>query len=167
MLLNGYARGSKVALNDEEEREERDAQDEQLADEVGRLHSGCSRAFALRFAKPARRARHVSREAARGTAGDIVRRVILENGLIRTLEPALPVARALAIAGERIVGGVGTHETALASPEVVDLRGRCVVPGFSDAHVHFPTWALAKTQIDLDGCGSIDEALGRVRSAPA
>jgi len=93
--------------------------------------------------------------------------VILENGLIRTMEPALPVARALAIAGERIAGAVGTHETALASPEVVDLAGRCVVPGFSDAHVHFPTWALALRQIDLDGCRSLEEALARVREAPA
>ena len=96
----------------------------------------------------------------------MVRRVILENGLIRTLEPALPVARSLAIAGERIAGAVGTHETALASPEVVDLGSRCVVPGFSDAHVHFPTWALAQRQIDLDGSRSLDEALARVRDAP-
>ena len=29
----------------------------------------------------------------------------------------------------RIAGGVGVHETALASPEVVDLGGRVVVPG--------------------------------------
>ena len=40
------------------------------------------------------------------------------------MEPTLPVARALAIAGDRIAGGVGTHETALASPERVDLGSR-------------------------------------------
>ena len=67
------------------------------------------------------------------------RNVILENGVIRTLDPSIPTLRALAIAGDRIAGGVGTHETALASPDVVDLGGRVVVPGFSDAHVHFPT----------------------------
>jgi predicted amidohydrolase YtcJ len=92
--------------------------------------------------------------------------VILENGTVRTLDPSLPAARALAIAGDRVAGGVGTHETALASPEVVDLGGRTVVPGFSDAHVHFPTWALAQRQIDLDGCRSLEEALARLRSAP-
>ena len=54
--------------------------------------------------------------------------VILENGLIRTLDPQVPTQRALAIAGERIAGGVGVHETALASPEVVDLGGRVVAP---------------------------------------
>jgi len=50
-------------------------------------------------------------------------RVIHENGLIRTLDPQVPTQRALAIAGDRIAGGVGVHETALASPEVVDLAG--------------------------------------------
>ena len=93
--------------------------------------------------------------------------MILENGTVRTLDASLPVARALAIAGDRVAGGVGTHETALASPEVVDLGGRTVVPGFADAHVHFPTWALAQRQIDLDGCRSLDETLGRLRAAPA
>ena len=28
-------------------------------------------------------------------------------------------------------------------PRVVDLGGRCVLPGFTDSHVHFPSWALA------------------------
>ncbi len=96
-----------------------------------------------------------------------IHRVILENGLVRTLEPSVPTQRALAIAGDRIAGGVGVHETALASPEVVDLGGRTVVPGFTDAHVHFPTWALAQTEVKLDGCATLDEALARVRGATA
>jgi predicted amidohydrolase YtcJ len=91
--------------------------------------------------------------------------VILENGTIRTLEPSLPVASALAIAGGRIAGSVGTHETALASPDVVDLGGRCVVPGFTDAHVHFPTWALALRELRLGDTRTIEEALDRVREA--
>jgi predicted amidohydrolase YtcJ len=91
--------------------------------------------------------------------------VILEKGVIRTMEPAMPGALALAIAGDRVVGGVGTHETALPSPDRVDLGGRCVLPGFNDAHVHFPTWALAQREVRLEGAGSLDEALERVRHA--
>jgi predicted amidohydrolase YtcJ len=93
--------------------------------------------------------------------------VILENGVIRTMEPTLPLARALAIAGERIAGAVGTHETALASPDRVDLGGRCVLPGFNDSHVHFPTWALAQRQVRLEGAASLDEVLERVAGAVA
>ena len=93
--------------------------------------------------------------------------MILANGVIRTLDPSLPETRALAIAGDRIAGGVGVHETALASPETVDLGGRCVLPGFTDSHVHFPTWAVAQHEIKLDGCASLDEALARIRDARA
>jgi predicted amidohydrolase YtcJ len=91
--------------------------------------------------------------------------VILENGIVRSLDASLPKAAALAIAGDRVAGGVGTHETALASPDRVDLGGRCVLPGFTDSHVHFPTWALAQRQVRLEGAGSLDEALSRVASA--
>jgi predicted amidohydrolase YtcJ len=93
--------------------------------------------------------------------------VILENGVVHTLDPALPRARALAIAGDRVAGGVGTHETALASPERVDLGGRCVVPGFNDAHVHFPTWSVAQREVRLEGTASLDEAVARVADALA
>ena len=91
--------------------------------------------------------------------------MILENGVIRTLDHSLPVSRSLAIAGDRIAGGVGTHETVLPSPERVDLGGRCVLPGFSDAHVHFPTWAVAQDEVRLEDTRSLDEALARVRES--
>ena len=92
--------------------------------------------------------------------------MILENGAVRTMDPSLPVARSLAIAGDRIAGGVGTHETALPTPEVVDLGGRCVLPAFTDSHVHFPTWSLAQRDVSLDGVASLAEALERVRTYP-
>jgi len=91
--------------------------------------------------------------------------VILENGIVRTLDPSLPRAGALAIAGDTIAGGVGVHETALASPETVDLGGRCVVPGFSDSHVHFPTWAMAQREVRLEGARTKEEAVALVRRA--
>src|SRR3990172_6581968 len=93
--------------------------------------------------------------------------MILENGVVRTMDANVPVQRALAIAGEHVAGGVGTHETALASPEVFDLGGRCVLPGFTDSHVHFPSWAVARRQVRLEGASSLDDALARVRNAAA
>jgi predicted amidohydrolase YtcJ len=91
--------------------------------------------------------------------------VLLHGGTIRTLEPSLPTASALAIAGDRIAGGVGTHETALPGPQRVDLGGRCVVPGLNDAHVHFPTWAVARREVRLEGTTSVSDAVARVRDA--
>ena len=92
--------------------------------------------------------------------------MILENGVVRTMDPSLPTARALAIAGTHVAGGVGTHEVALPSPDVVDLGGRCVLPGFTDSHVHFPTWSLSQREVKLEGVGGLAEALERVRTHP-
>jgi predicted amidohydrolase YtcJ len=91
--------------------------------------------------------------------------MILENGVIRTMDPALPTAAALAVAGDRIVGGVGTHEAALATPDRVNLGGRCVLPGFTDSHTHFAQWSLAQRQLRLEGTSSLDDAVGRVADA--
>jgi predicted amidohydrolase YtcJ len=88
--------------------------------------------------------------------------MILENGVVRPLDASLPAARALAIAGGLVAGGVGTHETALASPEVVDLGGRCVIPGITDSHVHFPTWATARRVIRLEDATSAEDAAARM-----
>ncbi len=66
----------------------------------------------------------------------------------------------LTIRGDEIAAG------APAGGQVLDLDGRCVLPGFSDAHVHFPTWALGRRQVRLEGVESLDEALERVAAAP-
>ena len=89
--------------------------------------------------------------------------MILHQGVIRTLDPSLPTASALAIAGDRVAGGVGTHETALPGPERVDLGGRCVLPGLNDAHVHFPTWAAARREVRLEGTTAVAEVVAQVR----
>ena len=93
--------------------------------------------------------------------------MILENGVVRTMDASLPLARGLAIAGDRVAGGVGTHERALPTEERVDLGGRCVLPGFSDSHVHFPTWAVAQAEVRLEETTSLEEALALVRARVA
>jgi len=64
---------------------------------------------------------------------------IYRNARIHTLDPAIPSADAIAIAGSRIVG-VGTwaelKSLATSRTEVIDLGGQTVVPGFNDAHLH-------------------------------
>ena len=92
--------------------------------------------------------------------------VILENGVVRTMEPSLPLARSLAIAGELVAGGVSrARDRAARRRSAIDLGGRCVVPGFTDSHVHFPTWAMAQHEVRLEGTQSLEEAVARVRDA--
>ena len=92
--------------------------------------------------------------------------MIITNGVVRTMDPSLPTTAALAIAGDRVAGGVGTHEMSLPTPERVDLRGRCVLPAFTDAHVHFPTWSLSQRDVQLEGAASLEETLARVAAHP-
>ncbi len=95
------------------------------------------------------------------------RRMILHNGPVYTMDPRLPRVSALAVAGAQIAGGVDVREGEVdtVGHERIDLEGRCVLPGFTDAHVHFLEWSLARLQLDLRGCGSKAEALSRVAGA--
>ena len=65
--------------------------------------------------------------------------LIYRGARIHTLDPAVPSADAIAIAGSRIVG-VGTwaelKTLASARTQVIDLGGQTIVPGFNDAHLH-------------------------------
>ena len=66
---------------------------------------------------------------------------IFLNGKIWTEDDARPLAQALAISGDKILSvGSNNEVKALAGPDtlVIDLRGRLMVPGFQDSHLHVP-----------------------------
>ena len=80
----------------------------------------------------------------------------------RTLEPSLPTASALAIAGDRIAGGVATHEVALPSPDRVDL-GALRPPGLLGRPCPLPDVGGRSAGDLAGGRGLAEEALARVR----
>ncbi|MEA2407313.1 MAG: hypothetical protein QOE69_1432 [Thermoleophilaceae bacterium] len=85
--------------------------------------------------------------------------MLFTGGTIRTLDPAAPVVGRLALRGATVA------EAAAEGAEVVELGKRCVLPGFTDSHVHFPTWSLGLRQARLEGARSLEEALDRVVAA--
>jgi hypothetical protein len=94
--------------------------------------------------------------------------VILENGRIHTLDPALPHVSALPITRDgHVARGVEAWEgdASQVSSERVDLDGRTVVPGLADAHVHFLSFALQQGEVDLSACGSTAEVAVTVAAA--
>jgi predicted amidohydrolase YtcJ len=95
------------------------------------------------------------------------RTVVLRGGTVRTLDPAHPTAAALVVRGDRIAAVLDRDDDAPAGALVVDLGGACVLPGFTDAHVHFPSWALARRELHLLGARSLAEAVDRVARAAA
>ena len=81
------------------------------------------------------------------------------------MDPARPAAAALVVDGDRIAAVLDDPADAPRGAERVDLDGGCVLPGFTDAHVHFPSWALARRELDLLGARSLAEAVARVAAA--
>ena len=83
---------------------------------------------------------------------------VFVNGTIWTGDAARPHARAIAVHGDSLLA-VGSDEEvrALASTDtaVVDLRGRLVVPGFQDSHLHFP--GASVNHVDLNGVETVRE----------
>ncbi len=45
----------------------------------------------------------------------------------------------------------------------VDLGGRVVVPGFVDSHVHFYFWVATLDTVHLEGTGTFDDALDKIK----
>jgi hypothetical protein len=88
---------------------------------------------------------------------------IFVNGNIWTGDDARPRATALAISGDTLVAvGTDADVRALASADssLVDLKGRFVVPGFQDSHLHFP--GASVNQVDLSGADTLRELQQRL-----
>jgi predicted amidohydrolase YtcJ len=91
--------------------------------------------------------------------------LILFGGRVVTLDPALRVTEAVAIAGDRIAevgAGADVRRLAGADTRLVDLQGRVVVPGLVDAHAHMDREGLKSLYPSLAGARSIDDVLQRV-----
>jgi predicted amidohydrolase YtcJ len=92
---------------------------------------------------------------------------IFVNGRVWTGEPRRAPAAALAVRGTRILdvgsnGDIRRH--AAKGTDVVDLRGRLVVPGFIDAHLHLLGGSLSLEELRLDDAFTFGAVTGLVRS---
>ncbi|MCS7222464.1 MAG: amidohydrolase [Anaerolineae bacterium] len=96
--------------------------------------------------------------------------LILFNGRVYTMDPALPFATAVATLGDRILA-VGSDSEILhlryQHTQLLNVRGEAVFPGFIDAHIHFAWWALHQQQVDLSDASSPEQAMARVAEQAA
>ncbi len=95
--------------------------------------------------------------------------VLYLNGTIYTLDRFMPRAQAMAIDTNsgRILAVGSNDEVRRAGgqyAELLDLRGKTVVPGFIDAHIHLLETALLSQRIDASACSNEDEVATLVRA---
>jgi predicted amidohydrolase YtcJ len=93
--------------------------------------------------------------------------LILHHGLFTTLARTHPTATAVAIRDGRFLA-VGTDKEvmALAGPrtKVVDLKGRRVLPGLIDSHLHIIRGGLNfNMELRWDGVRSLDDAMSMLK----
>ncbi|PRW62830.1 amidohydrolase [Actinopolyspora mortivallis] len=86
------------------------------------------------------------------------------GGPVATMDPAGSFTDAVAVREGRIVALGHAETTALVSgrTEVVELRGRLLLPGLQDAHVHPLYGGLQRIRCDLTDSASEAECLHRV-----
>ena len=96
--------------------------------------------------------------------------LLLTGGTIATMDPARPLAEAAVVDGEYFawVGSAREAEDFLRARgsgpwETLHLRGRFVLPGFNDSHLHFIHYVKTKLSVDLFGADSLAEVLDRLR----
>jgi len=99
--------------------------------------------------------------------------LLVHNADIRTMHPRNPRMEALAVTGNRIaILGNSTDLLRLAGPRtrVIDAKGRLVVPGFNDAHLHFLSGGFQLAGVELRDAKTPQELARRIgefaRSVP-
>lgn len=103
------------------------------------------------------------------------KRVVYRGGPVITMDAERRVVEALGVRGERIAA-VGTEAEVMAwangDAEVVDLNGRALLPGFIDAHGHFPGEGIYAVFADLNSppigtMESVDDIVERMKEQTA
>ncbi|MFJ9521099.1 amidohydrolase [Kitasatospora sp. NPDC101801] len=92
--------------------------------------------------------------------------LVFTGGPVFTADAARTRATALAVTGERItaVGHQEVRELIGPGTEVVDLKGRLLVPGFQDSHIHAVYGGTELAECDLTETVGVTDYLDRVRA---
>ena len=82
------------------------------------------------------------------------------NGTIYSGLEATPVGTALLVR-DGIIAAIGSDEEILSmvqeNAEIVDLKGKTVLPGFTDSHMHLTFYAAEKSLVALEEAESLEE----------
>ncbi len=91
--------------------------------------------------------------------------LLITNARIWTVDKARPTAQAVAVLGDRIVAvGSNLDVEVWRGPktQVIDARGKLLLPSFNDAHVHFVSGGQQLDNVQLNDAASKDEFAHRI-----
>jgi predicted amidohydrolase YtcJ len=92
--------------------------------------------------------------------------IVILNANVVTLNPKQSNAQALAIKDDRIVAVGSNNEVGKyvnSQTKVLDGKGKTVVPGFVDCHVHMTSFGQQLQSVDLRNVSSIEEMKRKIR----
>ncbi|MER7013748.1 amidohydrolase [Saccharopolyspora sp. NPDC000359] len=95
-----------------------------------------------------------------------MREVVFAGGLVATMDAARSFTDAILVRDGRIVavGRDAVREHSSPRAEFVDLRGRLLLPGFHDAHVHPVYGGIERLRCDLTDCLDVAQCLQQVQA---
>lgn len=96
--------------------------------------------------------------------------LIIINANVRTMNRTKSNAEAIAVIGNRIVAvGTNAEVRALegAQTRTIDAKGKLVLPGFNDSHVHFLEGGFQLSSVDLRDAQTPEEFVRRIREFAA
>lgn len=101
-------------------------------------------------------------------AADVKADFLIDNAKVITLDPKRPRAKAIAIAGDTIIG-IGSRKDMARfkgpATKVIDADKRTVIPGLNDSHTHFIRGGLTYSQeLRWDGVPSLALALTMLKA---
>ncbi|MBX3174441.1 MAG: amidohydrolase family protein [Gemmatimonadaceae bacterium] len=91
--------------------------------------------------------------------------LVITNARIYTADQSRPVVDAIAVRGGRVVfagNAAGAKALTGASTRTIDLGGRTVIPGMTDAHAHVAGLGERLRNVDLMETRSYEEVIARV-----
>ena len=94
--------------------------------------------------------------------------LILTNGMVVTMDEAIPDGEAIAVLADTIMA-IGSNEEIAAlmgsETEIIDLEGQLAIPGFIEGHAHFMGFGYSKMILDLAQARTWDDIVAMVEEA--
>jgi predicted amidohydrolase YtcJ len=93
--------------------------------------------------------------------------LVITNANVHTMNAAQKKASSIAVLGNKIIAvgtDADTKQLIGGKTRVIDAKGRLIIPGFNDAHVHFLEGGFQLSSVDLRSAKTPQEFVERIKT---